>query len=387
MKKFQRLTAIAGMSVTTVLTSGALDPVRALTFTFTPEAGTSQLAIDGFNAAGALWSAVLTDNVSVNIDIGFKPLAANTLGEASSVQRYYDYSQVYDALSRDRTSADDNSAVKSLASGSTFNMFINRTANSPYGSGSATPYLDNNGNANNRTIDLSSANAKALGLQGNSGADASIAFSSSIDWDFNRSDGIGSGQFDFVGTAAHEIGHALGFLSGVDLLDANSNGRADNDSAFTYVSPLDLFRYSPDSKNAGTIDWTADSRSKYLSADGGASAIGELSTGINFGDGLQASHWRNNGGYGILSPKLPSSTLLQISDNDLRAFDIIGWNRAGNNAAIASSALAGTNLDRVGNISATAGATEVPEPSGILGLLICAGVVTMRKRFKVDNEL
>jgi hypothetical protein len=177
MKKFHRLTAIAGMSVMAILTSGALDPVRALTFTFTPEAGTSQLAIDGFNAAGALWSAALTDDVSVNINIGFKPLAANILGEATSVQRYYDYSQVYDALSRDRTSADDNSAVKSLASGSTFNMFINRTANSPYGAGSATPYLDNNGNANNRTIDLSSANAKALGLQGNSGADASIAFS------------------------------------------------------------------------------------------------------------------------------------------------------------------------------------------------------------------
>ena len=47
-----------------------------------------------------------------------------------------------------------------------------------------------------------------------------------------------------MGLAAHEIGHALGFMSGVDILDGNSSAGSYADSQFTYVNPLDLFRYS-----------------------------------------------------------------------------------------------------------------------------------------------
>ncbi|MBK7264236.1 MAG: hypothetical protein IPI03_21390 [Rubrivivax sp.] len=48
--------------------------------------------------------------------------------------------------------------------------------------------------------------------------DAFVQFNSNYAFDHDRSNGIGSGQFDFVGIAAHEIGHALGFVSGVDVL-------------------------------------------------------------------------------------------------------------------------------------------------------------------------
>jgi hypothetical protein len=369
--RIRQAVAIAGLAASGIGTSGGFIPANALTFNFTPAAGTSQQAIDGFTSAGNLWSSVLTDNVTVNVNINLTALGAGTLGETGSSYQSYNYSQVYNALKNDRTSADDNQAVNSLSSGSTFNLLLNRTANNPNGAGSATPYLDNNGNQNNQTIGLTSANAKALGLQGNSASsDASISFSNLFNWDFNRSDGIASGAFDFVGIAAHEIGHALGFMSGVDILDTNSSSPSYNDNQFAYVSSLDLFRYSTDSKNAGAIDWTADNRAKYFSIDGGVTKIADFSTGATSGDGRQAGHWKDNLGLGILDPTIAPGELLAISENDQRALDAIGWNRVDN--GILNNAV--TSQNAIASIShlANAEATSVPEPADFVGTLIFA---------------
>jgi hypothetical protein len=378
--KLKQLAAIAGIAVSSIGASGAIKPASALTFNFTPAAGTSQLAIDGFNAAGALWSSVLSDPVSVNVNIDFKALDPGVLGESGAASQSFSYGQVYNAMRQDRSSANDNTAVNSLANSPTFKMLLNRTANSPNGAVSATPYLDNNGNDNNSTIAMTTANAKALGLQDNSGNDANISFSTGFTWDFDRNDGISAGAFDFVGIAAHEIGHALGFLSGVDVLDSNATSGY-NDDVFTVVNPLDLFRYSTDSKNLGAIDFTADKREKYLSIDGGATKIAAFSTGDNFGDGNQASHWQENTALNLLNPKFPPGQLLQLSESDRLAFDAIGWNLAGSNGtnaqqsfdSIASNLLAGT---------ANANAVDVPEPSNFIGTFICVafGVKIILKR-------
>jgi hypothetical protein len=367
-------TVIAGLTLGTVAASSALMPAHALTFNFTPAAGTSQLAIDGFNAAGFLWSAILKDNVTVNIDINFTNLSTGTLGETSSYTRSYGYDRIYNALTNDRTSADDNIAVNSLSKGSTFNLLLNRTANNPNGAGSATPYLDNNGGENNKTINLTTANAKALGLAGNgSNADASISFSNLFTWDFNRNDGISTGAYDFVGIAAHEIGHALGFNSGVDILDGNSSGTFYNDNQFPYVSPLDLFRYSTDSKNVTAIDWTADKRAKYFSIDGGATKIADFSTGDIFGDGRQNGHWQDNLGLGILDPTISPGELLAISENDKRAFDAIGWNRVVSNAIASNNAI--STDSNISNIArADIDPTSVPEPANLLGTFIFTAI-------------
>jgi hypothetical protein len=373
--RIKQAAAIAGLAASGIGTSGGLIPAHALTFNFSPAAGTSQQAIDGFTSAGNLWSSVLTDNVTVNVNINLTALGAGTLGETGSSYQSYNYDRVYNALKNDRTSADDNTAVNSLSSGSTFNLLLNRTANNPNGAGSATPYLDNNGNENNRTIDLTSANAKALGLQGNSTSnDASISFSNLFNWDFNRSDGIASGAFDFVGIAAHEIGHALGFMSGVDILDTSSSSQSSNDNQFAHVSSLDLFRYSTDSKNANAIDWTADNRAKYFSIDGGVTKIADFSTGATSGDGRQAGHWKDNLGLGILDPTIAPGELLSISENDKRAFDAIGWNRADSAALNLQAQLAG-NADSTGiSRFANAEATSVPEPADFVGTLIFAAI-------------
>jgi hypothetical protein len=371
-QKLKQTVIITSLAFSSIGMSASIIPANALIFNFSPVAGTSSQAIDGFNTAGALWSSVLADPVTVNVNINFTDLSAGTLGETSATSRLYNYSQVYNALKKDQTSTDDLNAVNSLAKGSTFNLLLNRTANNPNGAGSSTPYLDSNSNANNKTIEMTSANAKALGLQAASNSlDASISFSNLFTWDFNRNDGINSGAFDFVGIAAHEIGHALGFMSGVDILDSNSSDRFYNDNQFTYVTPLDLFRYSTESKNVKAIDWTADKRDKYFSLDGGTTKIASFSTGAIFGDGRQDSHWADNLGLGILDPTGAPGELLQISENDQRAFDAIGWNRSINNAG--GNLLATNALNNQNGLATTAANTaNVPEPADFVGTLIFA---------------
>jgi hypothetical protein len=99
-----------------------------------------------------------------------------------------------------------------------------------------------------------------------------VYFSSSYTFDFDPTDGISKGSYDFIGVAIHEIGHALGFVSSVDYYDAytypgdisNRGAGALENNAVN--STLDLFRYSAE----GTLDVSTSSSNKYFSIDGGA---------------------------------------------------------------------------------------------------------------------
>lgn len=302
-----------------------------LVFNFNPAQGMLQAAIDAFEEAGRIWSSVLLDNVTVNIDIDFKKLAPGQLGGTISVFTFADYADVAPALQADSLTLDDMSSVSSLQQGDDVDILINRTSNNPSGSGSATPYIDNDGDANNSQMRISRANAKALGLidAEDSSLDATIQFSDDFTWDFNPYDGINAGAYDFVGVALHEIGHSLGFTSGVDILDVNSppvNGPF-TDNQFTYITTLDLFRYSQQSIASGVIDWTADARDKFFSIDGGQTSLGSFSTGRNFGDGQQASHWKDNLSLGLMDPTVAVGVPRELAELDLRAMDVIGWDK------------------------------------------------------------
>jgi hypothetical protein len=193
-------------------------------------------------------------------------------------------------------------------------VVLNRTADH-----TATPYT---GSSDALLVPL--ANARALGLYSGTATDATITFSSEFTWDFDPSNGITAGAYDFVGAATHEIGHALGFSSGVDYLDQNPGAAA----ADTRQTSLDMFRYSTESVALGLIDGTADTRVKYFSLDGGDTSLGSFATGISFGDGMQAGHWKDGLGLGTMDPTATTGELLSLSNLDLVAFDVIGYNLA-----------------------------------------------------------
>ncbi len=330
----------------------------ALIFNFTPTAATSAQAIAGFTAAANRWSTLLSDDMVVNMNIDFSLLGTGILGSTGSTMAFTNYTNYKNALLLDRTSSSDEIAVANLQAAADFDLLLNRTSNSPNGAGSATPFLDADADANNTTIRATTANFKALGLINpfSSARDASISFSTAFSFDFDPSDGITAGAFDFIGIATHEIGHALGFISGVDILDINSSTTFFRDDQFVFVAPLDLYRFSTESRAAGNvIDWTADTRAKYFSIDGGLTNLGGFSTGQTHGDGQQASHWKDSLGLGILDPTAARGELLAISALDARAFDVIGYNLAIN---------------------------AVPEPSvyGIGGVVALVGVVAWRRR-------
>lgn len=282
-----------------------------------------------FSAATGLWSSILLDNVTVNLQIGFQSFSAGVLAATTNNFTNYTYTQLRNALINDATSTDDTTAVAFLPSGTGVSMLLNYTSNSPNGSGSSTAYVDNDGDANNTTAHISNANARALGLLGASSAvDGSIDFNSTggFTWDYDPSDGITPGTYDFVGIMAHEIGHLLGFVSGVDILDTNSTTTFFADNVFTYRSVLDLYRYSAASFASGVNDWTAGASAKYFSINGGTTSLGTFSTGTVHGDGRQASHWQDNLGIGIMDPTAAAGENLHISGLDIRALDVIGWN-------------------------------------------------------------
>ncbi|HET6423306.1 MAG TPA: NF038122 family metalloprotease, partial [Planctomycetaceae bacterium] len=300
---------------------------NGLQFNLVAAPAMSQQAIDGFQEAADLWSSILRDDIMVNIDIDFTVLGTGILGSTGSTSQGNNLTSVRNALTADAKSLSDASAVANLPSGSTLSLY---TSNPTTGAAE----LDNNATGNNSTLDINTANAKAIGLlsASNSASDGSITFSSLFTWDFDRSDGIAQGAFDFVGVAAHEIGHLLGFVSGADVVDATShNGSSAPLSLdpFRVVSTLDLFRYSSASETAGAdIDVRADTATKYFSIDGGATQLTTFSTGSANGDGRQCSHWKDNLNIGIMDPTAAPAEYTDITNFDVQAFDVMGWDVA-----------------------------------------------------------
>lgn len=306
-----------------------------LTFHFDFVQGTSAEAQQAFIAAGNRWSSLLQDNVTVTLTVGQVNLQEGVLGLAESAQNRATYTNTRNALLADVTSDLDRSATSHLPSGNSHGLLLNYSLDNPNGAGSAAPYV-----ASSTTVTLTTANARALGLNAApqrlglclGPCDATILFATGFSFDYNPADGITPGSIDFMGIATHEIGHALGFTSGVDMLDAVSAppnpSPTPGNALAPYNTAMDLFRYSAASFAAGVSDFTAGTAPKYFSIDGGATAhLGAtFSTGTYLGDGRQASHWADSLGIGIMDPTVSFGELMTISAADVAALDAIGWN-------------------------------------------------------------
>jgi hypothetical protein len=326
MKSHLRLYGATAVLLTAAITTLNASVAKAANFNFTYAPGTTQEQIAGVELAGLIWSQYLTDNVTVNLHFGMTTgtLDWGTLGGATpNVRNNFSYSQISSAM----IAEDPNTVL-------------------PGGQSGSYKVLQQSGsiNSNQSNVMMTRANAEALGMNvsSNTDLDGYVQLNANYNWSYNYALGtVRRNHFDFVSVVLHEIGHNLGFLSGIDP----SNSK-------TAPTALDMFRYSDVSAVQGAIDFSIGSQERYFSLDGGKSVVtdavttttvmknGSIKTSTQTyealfargentklgGDGMQASHWADtNPNIGIMNPLVETNTIRTISRLDLKAMDAIGW--------------------------------------------------------------
>ena len=328
-------------------------------FTFAP--GTSSEQMLAFEIAGMMWSDYITDDMTVNIHVEMTDeLPENVIGGAlPAVVENQDYGEFMDAYQADITSWRDENSFSGMShieqNGiDNFQAMVDLRAET---------FVENSS-----TLNMTRANAKGLGLvNGNSQElDGYILMNdlsdSSLNWGNYLTGSGDSNTLDFLSVAVHEVGHVLGFVSGVDKSDGLSfetrnemndyfnsiSQTADQyiGSLVKYATPMDMFRYSEDSLNRvlnGAIDMSVGSKSYF-----GKGLDYPFATGKGDGylsDGFQASHWKQKDNedrvQGIMDPLLRRGSVRRISNRDLKAMDAIGYDLS----------LVGENLVKVGRHS------------------------------------
>jgi hypothetical protein len=274
--------SIAWTFALATLAGSKIVAAAGLQFAFTVESGSSLESLQtsnpalynnvltGFSAAADRWKSIYKDPVTVRVNIDFPALGPSILGQANSAQNVYSYSAYRSALSNDASSVDDAVGLSSLEVGPNFTL-RRRNVDSP-----ATFVTNNSGNIASNVV-VNRANARALGLVSNldTASDAEIHFSSAFNWDFDPTDGISPGLYDFVGVATHELGHAMGFVSSVDDFDyfAEPDGPGKTSlhelqvNQYAWLNPLDLYRYS-----APGVRNISFNQTSFFSLDAGALA-------------------------------------------------------------------------------------------------------------------
>jgi hypothetical protein len=292
----------------------------------TPDAtlANNAAALAAFDRAAADWSGRFTNDITINISAGLSSSFTDPhiIGNTSAVKFQSPYDFFRGWLQSSAAKDPNDGIVAAVPDLAHFSAAL------PTGISFSGAFI------------TTKANFKALGfgsvidLDKTYGAnDATITFNSNFSFDYDNRNGVDADKIDFQSVAAHEIGHALGFLSQVDAVDILKNSGATN--ASIPIAPLDLFRFQNNvaGKDPGTTaEFTNDPR--YLDT-GGLAIFDELtlerllSTGRLTGDGLEASHWKDDAItgqlLGIMDPSMNFGVMESISAADIRALDLIGY--------------------------------------------------------------
>ena len=274
-----------------------------------------------------------TDAVTINIHVGYgevngQSLGSTALGESTSPLTSITYANLVTALKADASSAADSLAIASLP------------ASSPL----------------TGTILTTSAQARALGLSSSSAVDGYVGFSNTATFDYDNTNGVSPGTYDFNGVVLHEVTEIMGRML--------MTGRILGGTAKDYTA-LDLFHYSA----AGTRDLVA-SKAGYFSVDGGATNLAAFNT-VSGGD---AGDWASSVTNDAMDAFSSSGVTNTVSSVDLTTLDVIGWTRSA--AAVAALPAPGgvTITDSTSKVSALQGTTGLTPKTAIAAIGATGGV-------------
>lgn len=307
-----------GSCLAAILTLWVSSAPAALTIEIDPGSGLAGNtdALAAFNRAAAEWSSRIANDVTVYISADLVSMGSPTIIGATSFTSYtqdgsdinLNYDLVRDAMAA-RAIRPGDAILSSLPTSTEVQAQV------PLG-----------GTFDNTTLGTLRANQRVLGLLASTDirADAIIQFNSNFAFDYDSSNGVGAGLIDFQTAAAHEIGHALGFLSDVDDFDTGST--TDN------LTTMDLFRFATGSAPTTASDFTTATR---VLTPGTPSVFSDtqitynMSTGANLGDGNQAGHWKDDEQtgtlIGIMDPTLDYGTIETVQESDLRVMELLGY--------------------------------------------------------------
>jgi len=316
MIKFAGRFLVAFLLMSLVAAAGA----QALTIDIDPGSGLSgnAAALAAFNQAANQWASHFSDPITVTIKADLTDMHSTTIiGLTSPVLLMSDYNTIRNAVVSDALLDWGDAIAAALPTKDHFSALV------PTGFGLADGLYG------------TKADLKALGFTGLDStfglSDADMTFNSGFAFDYYRGDGITPGTIDFETVAAHEIGHVLGFVSSVDLVE----GYLKAGQTWNIIpSTLDLYRFwDGSSYDPATIaEFTTDPRNLvpgYAAVFDDLTHEWAMSTGAYYGDGNQASHWKDNGltGFliGLMDPTLAYGQIINLTEADLRALDLIGY--------------------------------------------------------------
>ncbi len=175
-----------------------------------------------------------------------------------------------------------------------------------------------------RAMRATVANYRALDQSASGGA--SMAFNSnlSISWDYDPSDGISEGHMCFQSVVAHELGHVLGFTSGID-----TGGDPQVLDLFRFQASTGACSDNPLSCSDGAPDFRTTPR-LYAFGDECCDHIFDIISDeycLECGLSFQASHFCE-GAPALMDPTLALGETFYpdfYTTQDLTVFDAIGW--------------------------------------------------------------
>ncbi len=256
-------------------------------FVYNPNVNNAPIGFTAtLNAVASFFQSTFSDPVTININVGYgtvnnQQLGAGALGESLTYLSNYTYAQLKTNLTTDAKSADDSSSVASLPA--------------------------NNPNGGNYWV--STAEAKALGLAGASSAlDGYIGFSKAPGiFDYDNSNGVTPGTYDFFGVVAHEVSEVMGRIF---LLGSSIGGTTNSYDA------MDLFHFS-----APGVRTFTGTQPGYFSVNNGTTNLDNWNTNPNgdFGD------WAASAGNDAALAFSNSGVVNAFTQTDIRLMDVLGW--------------------------------------------------------------